>query len=95
MLVLSGSVKMPSFVALAMTSTFLEGSPPEDIVDQFPTLDLADVYDVIAYYLRHRQDLDAYLADRERTYETEADATKTAFGGGIRTRAHLLRRGPR
>ena len=32
----------------------------EEIVQQYPTLDLADIYTVIAYYLRNREDVDAY-----------------------------------
>lgn len=51
---------------------FLQGSTPEDIVDQFPTLALADVYDVIAYYLRHRDELDQYLDSREKHYQEAA-----------------------
>ena len=42
------------------------GATPEQIVDDFDTLDLADVYAVIAYYLRHRAEVDSYLAERER-----------------------------
>jgi hypothetical protein len=35
-------------------------------VDADPPLDLADVYAVIAYYLRHRAEVDAYLQEREQ-----------------------------
>ena len=45
---------------------FHEGDEAEDIVAEYPSLDLADVYDVIAFYLRHRADVDAYLAEQER-----------------------------
>ena len=41
------------------------GTDPEGMVRAYPTLDLADVYAVIAYYLRHRQELDEYLRGRE------------------------------
>lgn len=44
---------------------YLSGETAEDIVDSFPTLELADVYAVIAYYLRHRADVDAYLREQE------------------------------
>lgn len=37
------------------------GATPEQIVDAYDTLDLADVYDVIAYYLRHRSEIDGYM----------------------------------
>lgn len=42
------------------------GVPPEVIVEEFDTLDLADVYAVIAYAIRHPDEIDAYLARREQ-----------------------------
>ena len=44
---------------------YLEGASAEEIVDRFPTLALADVHAVIAYYLTHRSDVEAYLRARE------------------------------
>jgi uncharacterized protein (DUF433 family) len=43
------------------------GASPEGIVESFPVLDLADVYATIAHYLRHRDEVDAYIerADQE------------------------------
>lgn len=40
---------------------FNNGAEPEAIARGYPTLDLADVYGVIAYYLRHRKEMDDYL----------------------------------
>jgi uncharacterized protein (DUF433 family) len=48
---------------------FNQGGTAEEIVQKFPTLKLVDVYAVIAYYLRNRVDVDAYLALREREGE--------------------------
>jgi hypothetical protein len=49
---------------------FLEGLSPESIQsDCFPVLTLAQVYNAIAYYLNHRDELDQYLADEERAFE--------------------------
>src|SRR5262249_31666345 len=45
---------------------FEDGATPEAIVQRYPTTNLADVYAVIAYYLRHREEVAAYLAERER-----------------------------
>jgi uncharacterized protein (DUF433 family) len=39
------------------------GDPPEKIVASFPTLKLADVYAVIAYYLSHRDEVDEYIQE--------------------------------
>jgi len=44
---------------------FQDGATPETIVQQYSTLKLPDVYAVIAYYLRHRNDVERYLAARE------------------------------
>lgn len=41
------------------------GMAPEDMVRAYDTLALADVYAVIAYYLRHREEIRAYLKRRE------------------------------
>ncbi len=40
---------------------FWEGATPEEICQDFPSLSLAQVYGVIAYYLNHRDEVDAYL----------------------------------
>jgi uncharacterized protein (DUF433 family) len=44
---------------------FNEGATPEEIVQQYDTLPLADVYAVIGYYLQHQSEIDAYLARRQ------------------------------
>jgi len=41
-----------------------EGWMPERIVKSYPTLDLADVYAVTGYYLRHRTEIDRYVERR-------------------------------
>jgi uncharacterized protein (DUF433 family) len=41
------------------------GMTPEDMVRAYDTLVLADVHAVIAYYLRHRDEVRAYLNGRE------------------------------
>jgi uncharacterized protein (DUF433 family) len=46
-----------------------EGVPPETIVQMYSSLQLADVHAVIAYYLRHKADVDEYLRQRERESE--------------------------
>ena len=46
------------------------GMTPEDMVRAYDTLVLADVHAVLAYYLRHRDEVRAYL--KGRTEEAEA-----------------------
>jgi uncharacterized protein (DUF433 family) len=48
---------------------FQDGATPETIVHRYSTLNLPDVYAVIAYYLRHRQQVEEYLKLRELTVE--------------------------
>ena len=45
---------------------FRQGETAEGIVDSYPTLKLADVYAVLAYYLTHRADVDAYVEQAEK-----------------------------
>jgi uncharacterized protein (DUF433 family) len=45
------------------------GMTPEDLVRAYDTLRLADVYAVIAFYLRHRDEVRAYLRRREEEAE--------------------------
>lgn len=42
------------------------GASAETIVDRFPSLKLADVYAVIAYYLSHKEAVENYLRRREQ-----------------------------
>lgn len=49
-----------------VVATFNEGAPAEEIVQQYPSLHLADVYSVIGYYLRRQADVEAYLGERHR-----------------------------
>jgi uncharacterized protein (DUF433 family) len=51
---------------------FRDGASAEHIVEQYPSLDLADVYAVIAYYLKNTQTIDAYLEARR----SQADALR-------------------
>ena len=43
-----------------VATAFEEGATAEEIVQQYPTLRLADTYAVIGYYLRHRSEVEAY-----------------------------------
>jgi len=48
---------------------FLEGLSPESIVDSFDTLTLEEVYGAIAFYLGHRDVIDAYLKQSEAQFD--------------------------
>ena len=44
---------------------FEEGATPEEIVQQYPTLNLADAYSVLSYYLQNRAEVEKYLEQRK------------------------------
>lgn len=46
------------------------GMSPEDMVRAYDTLELADVYGAIAYYLRHQDEVNAYIKQREQDAAT-------------------------
>jgi hypothetical protein len=43
---------------------FQNGCTAEQIAYKYPSLNLADIYAVITYYLRHRQEVEVYLAQQ-------------------------------
>jgi uncharacterized protein (DUF433 family) len=48
---------------------FNDGDTAEEIMQSYPTLKLADIYAVIAYYLRHREKVDAFLEEQRQEAE--------------------------
>ena len=46
--------------------TYQNGETAEGIVESYPTLDLADVHAVLAWYYRHHDQAEAYLAEVRR-----------------------------
>jgi uncharacterized protein (DUF433 family) len=49
-----------------LVAAFKRGESPESIHESYDTVALVDVYAVLAYYLRHRSEVEAYLAEQER-----------------------------
>jgi uncharacterized protein (DUF433 family) len=47
-----------------IVNCFNNGESPEGIILAFPALKLADVYAIIAYYLQHQAEVDAYVEQR-------------------------------
>jgi uncharacterized protein (DUF433 family) len=50
----------------SVVGAFRAGATAEEIAQQFPTLALADVYQVIAYFLNHTAEVESYLAARQK-----------------------------
>lgn len=53
-------------VRVGNTRVILDTVIAEEIVSQYPTLNLADVYAVIGYYLQHQSEIEAYLRQRRQ-----------------------------
>ncbi len=47
-----------------LVTAFDSGATAEEIVQQYPSLELASVYAVISYALDHRPEVEAYVAQR-------------------------------
>ena len=52
-----------------IVAAYQHGDTPEAINEGFPTLKLADIYAVIAYYLKNQVAVDAYLRKRDEQAE--------------------------
>jgi uncharacterized protein (DUF433 family) len=75
-----------------VVEAFDEGASPEEIAFRYPTLDLADVYATITYYLRHKDAVDAYLAERRQVAERVRRENERRFDTTALRRRLLARR---
>lgn len=71
---------------------FQDGATPEAIAQRYPTATLADIYAVIAYYLRHREDVEAYLEEREHQAQEVRQRIERHQGDLEELRTRLLAR---
>jgi uncharacterized protein (DUF433 family) len=66
---------------------FREGATPEEIVQQYSTLDLKDVYAVVGYYLQNLTEVENYLARRRAEHQEIRKEIESRFDPhGIRER---------
>lgn len=78
-------------------AAFLDGATAEEITYQYPSLSLAAVYSTIAYYLRQRNEVEAYLQRRQEQAGVTRQQIESRFEpAGIRERllARQSRREP-
>ncbi len=71
---------------------FENGADPKGIVHGYPTLQLADVYAVIAYYLRHQDEVNGYLGRRRTEAAELRQEIEGRQAGRAALRAKLLAR---
>ncbi|MBI3249374.1 MAG: DUF433 domain-containing protein [Deltaproteobacteria bacterium] len=70
-----------------LVSAFQDGATAEEIVQQYPSLQLADVYAVIGYYLRRQYEVEAYLQQRQQFASTVRRQNEARFDpAGVRAR---------
>jgi uncharacterized protein (DUF433 family) len=70
-----------------VAAAFEEGATAEEIVQQYPSLHLADVYSVIGYYLRRRSEVEAYLRQRHQQADDVRKQNEARFDPqGVRDR---------
>src|SRR5437762_870874 len=68
-------------------AAFRDGATAEEIVYQYPSLRLADVYFVLGYYLDHQVEVDACLHQREQDINRVRQDNESRFDPkGVRDR---------
>lgn len=78
-----------------LVAAFNDGATAEEIVQQYPSLPLSDVYAVLGYYLRRRPEVEAYLRQRQAFTMEVRERNESLFDPqGIRDRL-LARRSER
>ena len=76
-----------------VVAAFAEGATPEEITQQYPSASLADIYQVVGYYLRHSAELEFYLAQRQQQAADTRQANESRWPPeGIRDRLLARRR---
>jgi uncharacterized protein (DUF433 family) len=70
------------------------GETPEGIVDSYPSLPTSDVYAVIGYYLANREEIDAYVRQRDEQADQilrDMESNLTPEARALRTRLRAYR----
>ena len=67
---------------------FEEGATPETIAQRYPAATFADIYSVLAYYLRHQEEINVYLVEREK----KAEGVRNRIESGQKDLAELRKR---
>jgi uncharacterized protein (DUF433 family) len=70
-----------------VVTAFSDGATAEEIVQQYSSLRLGDVYAILTFYIRRRPDIDAYVRQRRRDAEVVRGENETRFDPeGLRER---------
>jgi len=60
-------------------AVFNQGATVEEIVYRYPSLNLADVYATIAFYLKHRSEVEIYLQQRRQQAQKIREMNQARF----------------
>ena len=75
-------------------AAFAEGATAEEIAQQYPSISLADAYQVIGYGLLHSSELAPYLAQRRQDSDAARRSNESRWPpDGIRGRLTARRQG--
>lgn len=70
-----------------IVASFRDGATPEEIAQQYPSVPLGDIYQVIGYFLRHSQEVNAYIHRRMQDAEAvKAENERRWNPEGVRDR---------
>ena len=75
-----------------VVESYKAGATPQEIVDSFDTLRLADVYSLIGYYLDHQKEVEQYLREQEEAGERVRQSIETTQPTRLGFKEELLRR---
>jgi uncharacterized protein (DUF433 family) len=76
-----------------IVAAFRDGATPEEIAQQYPSVRLGDIYQVVGYFLRHSQEMSAYLGRRiQESEKTRAENERQWDPDGVRARLLARRR---
>jgi len=70
-----------------VVDVFNQGATAEEVVYRYPSLNLADVYATIAFYLKHQSEVEAYLQQRRQQAQEIRETNQARFDPqGLRDR---------
>jgi len=76
-----------------LVAAFDAGATAEEMVQQYPSVALADAYSVIAYYLRHQSEIREYITRRQHQAAGVREENERRFDpSGVRDRLLARRR---
>ncbi len=62
-----------------LVAAFQRGDSPESIRESYPAVALGDIYAIFTYCIRHRAEVNAYLAERSRQRAQQRVEIETQF----------------